>query len=255
MGGRRRTRPQHPNLSCLRCGSRPRDQRAENEFVEGRLSHETFVYRMQTAWTRVITVSWRTCSPTCLPAGPAAARSGPSCDSAAPWTPEPGSRSGAQVRRLRPFPGQSGLRTRPEPRVRLVPRVRAGRCAWPACPGARIGGQAGAAFLPPGRGDRFTIGRTRDCDLCLADLSVSRRHAELVRASALLLSDLGSHNGTRLNGWLVRETVRCEPGTAGVRSRYSSCRTTAGLTPGSSRVPRSWPGSRLRVTDRLSRTT
>ena len=36
-------------------------------------------------------------------------------------------------------------------------------------------------FFPPGGGDRFTIGRTRDCDLCLTDLSVSRLHAELVK--------------------------------------------------------------------------
>jgi pSer/pThr/pTyr-binding forkhead associated (FHA) protein len=37
---------------------------------------------------------------------------------------------------------------------------------------------------------------------------VSRLHAELVRdGDGWLLNDLGSHNGTRLNGWLVRETV------------------------------------------------
>jgi pSer/pThr/pTyr-binding forkhead associated (FHA) protein len=75
-------------------------------------------------------------------------------------------------------------------------------------------------FFPLGRGDRFTIGRTRDCDLCLADLSVSRRHAELVRgAGGWSLNDLGSHNGTRLNGWLVRETV---PVRAGDRLEFGS---------------------------------
>ena len=67
--------------------------------------------------------------------------------------------------------------------------------------------------FPPGSGVRFTIGRTRDCDLCLTDLSVSRMHALLVRREdGWVLSDLGSHNGTRLNGWLVREPVRVRAG-------------------------------------------
>jgi len=44
-------------------------------------------------------------------------------------------------------------------------------------------------------------------------LSVSRLHAELVRGrDGWLLNDLGSHNGTRLNGWLVRETVSVRAG-------------------------------------------
>jgi pSer/pThr/pTyr-binding forkhead associated (FHA) protein len=51
-------------------------------------------------------------------------------------------------------------------------------------------------------------------------LSVSRRHAELVRgADGWLLNDLGSHNGTRLNGWLVREPV---PVRAGDRLEFGS---------------------------------
>jgi pSer/pThr/pTyr-binding forkhead associated (FHA) protein len=42
---------------------------------------------------------------------------------------------------------------------------------------------------------------------------VSRLHAELVRGNnGWLLNDLGSHNGTRLNGWLVRETVAVRAG-------------------------------------------
>jgi pSer/pThr/pTyr-binding forkhead associated (FHA) protein len=38
-------------------------------------------------------------------------------------------------------------------------------------------------------------------------------HALLVRREdGWVLSDLGSHNGTRLNGWLVREPVQVRPG-------------------------------------------
>ncbi len=46
---RRRTRPQRPNF-CV--SDADRDQAVNelrSEFVDGRLSHETFVYRMQTA--------------------------------------------------------------------------------------------------------------------------------------------------------------------------------------------------------------
>jgi len=67
--------------------------------------------------------------------------------------------------------------------------------------------------FPPGNGTSFTIGRTQDCDLRIADLSVSRRHAQLDRGEdGWLLSDLGSHNGTRVNGWLVREPVPVHSG-------------------------------------------
>jgi hypothetical protein len=63
------------------------------------------------------------------------------------------------------------------------------------------------------RSDRtvFSIGRCPDCDLALADITVSWRHAELRRdGDDWLLTDLGSTNGTRVNGWRVRApfTVR-----------------------------------------------
>ncbi len=45
-------------------------------------------------------------------------------------------------------------------------------------------------------------------------------HALLVRREGgWVLSDLGSHNGTRLNGWLVREPV---PVQAGDRVEFGS---------------------------------
>jgi predicted component of type VI protein secretion system len=92
------------------------------------------------------------------------------------------------------------------------PRIPPPPHAWQGSPAPQPGNPARLAF-PPGSGVRFTIGRTRDCDLCLTDLSVSRMHALLVRREdGWVLSDLGSHNGTRLNGWLVREAVRVRAG-------------------------------------------
>jgi DNA-binding NtrC family response regulator len=46
-----------------------------------------------------------------------------------------------------------------------------------------------------------TIGRAPECDVQLADAACSRRHAQLhIADGALTLEDLGSHNGTRING-------------------------------------------------------
>jgi len=58
--------------------------------------------------------------------------------------------------------------------------------------------------FPAGAQSRFTIGREPACDMTLADETVSRWHASLERnADGWLLADLGSTNGTRLNGWRV----------------------------------------------------
>lgn len=58
--------------------------------------------------------------------------------------------------------------------------------------------------------DRVVLGRSRDCGLRLSDLNVSRKHAEVRRdGDAVLLVDLGSTNGTLLNGKRVeRERLR-----------------------------------------------
>jgi FHA domain-containing protein/uncharacterized protein DUF1707 len=56
--------------------------------------------------------------------------------------------------------------------------------------------------LPRGPRTVFTIGRSPDCDLPLGDITVSWHHAELRRSGhAWVLVDLGSTNGTRVNGW------------------------------------------------------
>jgi hypothetical protein len=67
--------------------------------------------------------------------------------------------------------------------------------------------------LPAGPQRRFTIGREQACDMTLADKTVSRWHASLQRdADGWLLSDLGSTNGTRLNGWRVSGPILVGPG-------------------------------------------
>ena len=53
--------------------------------------------------------------------------------------------------------------------------------------------------IPPGGA---VVGRSRECDVVLADANVSRRHAEVRPAAAgtWTVSDLGSTNGVRVNG-------------------------------------------------------
>jgi hypothetical protein len=70
-----------------------------------------------------------------------------------------------------------------------------------------------ALTLPRGAQSRFTIGRESACDMTLADDTVSRWHASLERsAGGWLLADLGSTNGTRLNGWRVNHPTWVRPG-------------------------------------------
>ena len=60
------------------------------------------------------------------------------------------------------------------------------------------GGRAGETFVP--QGERTTIGRSPDCPVFLDDVTVSRRHAELVeRDGRWFVEDLGSLNGTFVN--------------------------------------------------------
>jgi hypothetical protein len=52
---------------------------------------------------------------------------------------------------------------------------------------------------------KIVIGRSRDCDIQLADANVSRRHAELRQEGASYwIVDLGSTNGTEVNGKRIK---------------------------------------------------
>jgi pSer/pThr/pTyr-binding forkhead associated (FHA) protein len=64
-------------------------------------------------------------------------------------------------------------------------------------------GRAPRLTLPRDR-DRVFVGRGPSCDCRLAEDTVSRRHALLLRRSGRwTVEDLGSLNGTLLNGWPV----------------------------------------------------
>jgi Protein of unknown function (DUF3662)/FHA domain len=74
------------------------------------------------------------------------------------------------------------------------------------------GGVGGGTLVLPS-GDRITlsekpvlIGRLPDCEVTLADPNVSRRHAEVRPfGTGFLVVDLGSTNGTKVNGTTVSE--------------------------------------------------
>ena len=56
--------------------------------------------------------------------------------------------------------------------------------------------------------DPVSIGRLPECDIVLSDPNVSRRHAEVRRrGNDFVVVDLGSTNGTKVNGAGVRERV------------------------------------------------
>src|SRR5258706_1749824 len=64
----------------------------------------------------------------------------------------------------------------------------------------------GLPFDPPFQGDSLVVGRAADADLTLADPFLSRRHTRFYRAgSTVYVEDLGSRNGTLLNGQKVLE--------------------------------------------------
>jgi hypothetical protein len=208
MGGSTADTPATPDF--LRASDAERDHAVSelrNEFAEGRLSHETFIYRMHSALDARNRGELAGLFQDLPPRRPgllawirAALRGENSKGPAAPDARPDGYRGVPQDQQIAGAP--------------YGPQAEACVPGWGrAAPSAAIPADPAPFVFPPGNGTRFTIGRTRECDLCLADLSVSRMHALLIRREdGWVLSDLGSHNGTRLNGWLVREPVTVQPG-------------------------------------------
>lgn len=74
------------------------------------------------------------------------------------------------------------------------------------------GAKPGEVFPLGPDDDSWVAGRSGDADLVLADDTVSRKHARIYSArGALWLRDLGSRNGTLINGRAVRQH-RLRPG-------------------------------------------
>lgn len=70
-----------------------------------------------------------------------------------------------------------------------------------------------AAMAHELRGDRLTFGRDPACSLIIRDPSMSRVHAEIARdGESWILKDLGSRNGTRLNGRAIVDRAPVSPG-------------------------------------------
>jgi predicted component of type VI protein secretion system len=58
-----------------------------------------------------------------------------------------------------------------------------------------------------------TLGRSRQCDIVLQDPNVSRQHAEIrPRGGSWVLNDLGSTNGSLLNGRRIERPEVLKPG-------------------------------------------
>jgi hypothetical protein len=65
--------------------------------------------------------------------------------------------------------------------------------------------EGGGERTVPLASDTVTVGRLADCDVVVKDKGASRKHAQLrLRDGVWSLTDLGSTNGTRLNGQTVQ---------------------------------------------------
>ena len=125
---------------------------------------------------------------------------------------------GIQARLVRPDPGDRGPAVQAQ-HGRTMVYSTAERLRAPV--DAVQGPAHGRAFLVAG-GRRHavprtggTIGRSRECDVVLDDVNVSRRHAEVRpgrEAGAWTITDLGSTNGTRVNGRPVQGAHELRPG-------------------------------------------
>jgi FHA domain/DUF1707 SHOCT-like domain len=197
------------------------------EYAAGRLSHDTFVFRMHAAMEARHVADL----PPLL----------------ADLPPAPLSRPGVlgrvrgAFRRLTGHAGTAGAV--PPPGAPAADALAAGFPAWGIPHGAphrqaqdsassasavrrltsairmQAAGPRSAATPPPPLsfprtpGGFFTIGRDSRCDLTIEDMTVSRIHARLEQTpGGWLLKDLSSTNGTRVNGWKVRGPVGVRPG-------------------------------------------
>jgi Domain of unknown function (DUF1707)/FHA domain len=208
MGGSAAEAPTSPDV--VRASDAERDEAVDQlkeQFVAGRLSQETFLQRMHSA----LDARHRGELPPLLADLPHGARragllsrlragiggiTAPARDALA---------SAAAAADARYAVGSA---IRGMSRGSVVPgRYRA------AAPSAPSPGTPAPLLFPRGAGSVFTIGRDIACDMFIGDMTVSRVHAKLERFSGgWLVTDLASTNGTRVNGWRVRDPVPVREG-------------------------------------------
>jgi FHA domain-containing protein/uncharacterized protein DUF1707 len=230
MGGSAAEAPTSPDaqpVPGLRASDAERDEvvgKLKEEFAAGRLSHDTFLFRMNA----VLDARHQAELPPLVadlpaPAGPAVLQPGSRAASQADhrenplvgwlraaWSRRP--RSGASQAAVAgsgprtPPPGGGSGPSTPAPGG-VVRRLTAG---MPRAADVRL---PVPLQFPRGAGSFFSIGRDASCDLAIADMTVSRMHARLERTpDGWLLTDLASTNGTRVNGWRVRDQVTVRAG-------------------------------------------
>jgi hypothetical protein len=91
------------------------------------------------------------------------------------------------------------------PRTAMLPgEVRADRVHAPASLTLLTGARKGQGHFPLKR-NQMIMGRATDADITLSDTGISRHHARIVReGDDFVVEDLGSTNGTEVNGQLVK---------------------------------------------------
>ena len=76
-----------------------------------------------------------------------------------------------------------------------------------------VGAADGRVREIPLTDDEFVIGRGEDCNLCLHDAEISRHHSMIrQRGGESVVSDLGSSNGTFINGHRLLSQVKLSTG-------------------------------------------
>jgi hypothetical protein len=210
MGGSAAEIPTSPDeqqpVPGLRASDAERDQvvaKLRDEYVAGRLSHDTFLHRVNV----VLESRQQAELPPLVADLPAESPGGGLVGwLRGTWSRVSGAAAHAAAARAAGQPRGTGPGTMAPPRR----AVRSLTTSMTAAPDRR---QSFLLQFPRGGGDQFSIGRDAGCDLAIADMTVSRLHAQLERTpDGWLLSDLESTNGTRVNGWRVRGKIPVRAG-------------------------------------------
>jgi len=136
-------------------------------------------------------------------ADPIAGHDGPPVDTGSAAEPRHAGPAGVRSSGTRPRSGDgANVAVHADTMVFTVPR--------PTAPAARLRviARDGDEHVHEFDGSGLTIGRSADNDLVIADSRVSRHHARISgRRGTLVYGDLGSTNGSRVNGVQVGELV------------------------------------------------